>query len=625
MNSEIDEIVADNSIKPTFDEDAAVEILTWDDQWVTYDDADTFLLKTNFARSECLGGVMVWAISHDTADGKYTEALSKVTSRSFISRKSVTSGDDETEITISHQHPQCKWAGCKEGCPSGYAMVSRSDDGARKGEYMYDESGCDGDGHSTLCCPTSTHIPKCGWYSHNNGKCKSACASGMIEIGSNSKYCNNNDYQAACCELDADSMKLYTTVEWSESPMCDSGTCPWADGSKDKELVSSTTGSGGAVCNMRAFNPYSGIFEVQERLLCYDDGVENTSWDSCFWYDSEGPAAAGRGSGFCSSQCPSDKVRVALDVYGGDCYKNGGGRSYCCTPGYYDIETVEKPELTDFRDALTNFISEPTCPSHDDYSSSKRALHSASKALQLRQSTTDDVVLDRYTKVVTTFAGIIGVGAQVYTAMQKEQINIWNDVAAAKYQDLTIAKIDDFLVDYKPYRADGKAETARRIVCRLETFEDRLSEKPIASCNVDLCAEDIGLCTPDDDISAPASSSRGISTTKARRDNSSHVSDNPASILKRSAAKERPYQVWCAGTGTYRRQTIWSAAYFSAGEWASNNPIYDDAWDYEDVLDCGNPETEGYVIPTGRFYHSEYHWNLRKPSNTDIYFSGTYR
>ncbi|GKT66188.1 glycosyl hydrolase [Colletotrichum tofieldiae] len=82
LNSEIDDLVAEQGAKPTLDNDAAVKILTWgDNNWITYDDEETLQMKADFARSQCLGGVMVWAISHDTENAKYSMALSRVAPR----------------------------------------------------------------------------------------------------------------------------------------------------------------------------------------------------------------------------------------------------------------------------------------------------------------------------------------------------------------------------------------------------------------------------------------------------------------------------------------------------------------------------------------------------------------
>ncbi len=62
-NQEIQDIIKKNDLKPVHDEKAAVKWITWDDnQWVSFDDEDTFKEKRDFANSRCLGGLMVWAM-----------------------------------------------------------------------------------------------------------------------------------------------------------------------------------------------------------------------------------------------------------------------------------------------------------------------------------------------------------------------------------------------------------------------------------------------------------------------------------------------------------------------------------------------------------------------------------
>jgi GH18 family chitinase len=57
MFSEIENIISENSLTPSFDEAAAVKYITWNDvQWVSYDDAETLQMKLNYANSICLGG-----------------------------------------------------------------------------------------------------------------------------------------------------------------------------------------------------------------------------------------------------------------------------------------------------------------------------------------------------------------------------------------------------------------------------------------------------------------------------------------------------------------------------------------------------------------------------------------
>jgi GH18 family chitinase len=64
LNSEIDEILVENNIQPHLYEDAAVKVAVWNDQWVAYDDTETLKLKVDFAKGQCMGGVMVWAGMH---------------------------------------------------------------------------------------------------------------------------------------------------------------------------------------------------------------------------------------------------------------------------------------------------------------------------------------------------------------------------------------------------------------------------------------------------------------------------------------------------------------------------------------------------------------------------------
>jgi GH18 family chitinase len=111
LNSEIEDIRKRTGAVPVLDSNAAVKMLVWDtNQWLTYDDQETFALRADFARSQCLGGVMVWAVSHDTKDAKYSKALAVAANKKF---QALQMNSDGTE-TIKEEHPQCKWTGCLE-------------------------------------------------------------------------------------------------------------------------------------------------------------------------------------------------------------------------------------------------------------------------------------------------------------------------------------------------------------------------------------------------------------------------------------------------------------------------------------------------------------------------------
>lgn len=111
LNSEIVDIQRRTGAQGVLNAAAAVKQLVYDgNQWVTYDDEDTLRIRANFARSLCLGGLMVWAVSHDTADGTFNKALARVANRRY---EAVRAESDGTEVTEKN-HNQCRWTNCLE-------------------------------------------------------------------------------------------------------------------------------------------------------------------------------------------------------------------------------------------------------------------------------------------------------------------------------------------------------------------------------------------------------------------------------------------------------------------------------------------------------------------------------
>jgi GH18 family chitinase len=362
LNSEIVEIMNDRQVKPTLDKDAAVKILKFDNnQWLTYDDADTFKLKAEFARGQCLGGVMVWAVSHDLPYGNYSRALGEVANRK-VKALAMSTVTDELETRKVHQ--QCKWTNCFENCPAGWTLIARSDSGARKGEGMLDNASCGRRGDHLFCCPPDSPLPTCGWYGHRNGKCngRGNCPEKTVEIGSHSRDCENNNYQAACCTFDTPSMKLYSQCTWAESPKCDEGVCP------NTLVAESSTGSGGDYCKWKTFKyTWNGQEATyQERKYCCDQ-KDDTKWEDCEWFDNVGIFSVDSAAvdGYCASGCPNDRVRVALETRNG--CEGDGGRARCCKPKYI---TLSKRSYTDAETSLEQsvkeFMDDPSC-GIDDY------------------------------------------------------------------------------------------------------------------------------------------------------------------------------------------------------------------------------------------------------------------
>jgi len=54
-----------------------VKAINWGSQWVSFDDEETWKLKGDSLKSQCISNVMVWAISHDDTNATNAKALLK--------------------------------------------------------------------------------------------------------------------------------------------------------------------------------------------------------------------------------------------------------------------------------------------------------------------------------------------------------------------------------------------------------------------------------------------------------------------------------------------------------------------------------------------------------------------
>lgn len=157
LNTEIERIVSDNKLTPKLLSKEGVKTISWGNQWVSFDDEQTFTLKGNFAKRQCIKGVMVWAISQDTLNGTYAKALLKGIGRKILEEPAIEAQpavENPPEIIQA-----CRWSNCGQSCPAGFKNVMR--DGTK--ETMVDGSGCAGASPHQWCCPSNYELPTCTW------------------------------------------------------------------------------------------------------------------------------------------------------------------------------------------------------------------------------------------------------------------------------------------------------------------------------------------------------------------------------------------------------------------------------------------------------------------------------
>lgn len=124
LNSEIDGIMNETKVQRQGHSKAAVKTLKWGvNQWVSFYDADTFKMKSQRASELCLGGLFVWAVSHDTKYAKYSKALAAAANRKVGTALPVREDSGDPASVVKVRIDQCQWTNCGDGCPPGWGLV----------------------------------------------------------------------------------------------------------------------------------------------------------------------------------------------------------------------------------------------------------------------------------------------------------------------------------------------------------------------------------------------------------------------------------------------------------------------------------------------------------------------
>ncbi|OCL06227.1 glycoside hydrolase family 18 protein, partial [Glonium stellatum] len=198
-NQEINDIISKNNLNPTWDKTAAVKWISWGNQWVSYDDADTFQQKRDFANSRCLGGAMVWAM--DQIDQKADNGLAPASGITTEQQSNAQQMSADLQAGITCYTTDCA-AKCKKGT-TGVAQMN-----GQPGQ-LSTNNRCKKNEYRNLCCDHGTTMGTCQWRGYRGVglSCISGCADGETEVSTNT---NNHDkhgdqsctggVQSYCCK-----------------------------------------------------------------------------------------------------------------------------------------------------------------------------------------------------------------------------------------------------------------------------------------------------------------------------------------------------------------------------------------------------------------------------------------
>lgn len=151
---EIMDVIDQHSLTPFYDEENAVKYITWGgDQWVSYDDFDTFQQKIEFANTLGLGGLLIWAIDLDT---KQLDALEAVLYPEPLGARGAEESLVDPWESVGEGH--CRVTECGVGtCKPGEMQVTLT--------QCEDEDFWDGSfAVHALCCPLASTPNPDKWY-----------------------------------------------------------------------------------------------------------------------------------------------------------------------------------------------------------------------------------------------------------------------------------------------------------------------------------------------------------------------------------------------------------------------------------------------------------------------------
>ncbi|KFY45856.1 hypothetical protein V494_00722 [Pseudogymnoascus sp. VKM F-4513 (FW-928)] len=317
---EIMAVIDKKKIKPVHDKKAGVKYITWNnDQWVSYDDADTFKQKKDLAKDLGLGGYLIWAIDQDD---EHLTALQAVISPKKLGDLGAASDGDDWQSSNKH----CYITSCDGHCDAGDIKIT-------------DQPCGDGDKRSKLCCPLSgaPDPEECTWRGGApwcNGHCHDDEVMMEMNRWGSGAWCSDGN-KAYCCKspLAAENSCYWTgvggTCNGDDLPLTFSGTVLTILEDVAKVILRVV----GRAYPLTALAGEALLLVLDELDLdtdkyycCPKDDLPK--WKNCDWFGKPGSCFDGH--------CPDMTYAQLTDSYfgGGETcgWEVSRVRTFCCEP-----------------------------------------------------------------------------------------------------------------------------------------------------------------------------------------------------------------------------------------------------------------------------------------------------
>ncbi|KAI1125321.1 carbohydrate-binding module family 18 [Nemania abortiva] len=316
---EIMDVVKNNKLKPYYDKENAVKYVTWNqDQWVSYDDAETFKQKIDFANDLGLGGMLIWAIDQDTDDLEALKGLVGADNLKLFQRQA-KDADYWEGVSV----PDCYVTDCGGTCNAGFVKITNQPCGSAKPITRHSSKK-----DSQLCCPLDGAPSKddCTWRGSApscNGHCHEDEVTVELNRWGSGKYCEDGN-KAYCCKTALDNTCYWT----GEGKNCNGDDEALTFAGTFLERLADVAGLFGGLTGLLLEDALDDAnIQLRKLYCCPKADIDN--WQNCAWYGKPGSCF--------DNHCPiGHSVQLSTNAYGGgeDCgIRLERSRVFCCDPG----------------------------------------------------------------------------------------------------------------------------------------------------------------------------------------------------------------------------------------------------------------------------------------------------
>ncbi|KAH6655547.1 hypothetical protein BKA67DRAFT_240673 [Truncatella angustata] len=270
-----------------YDQTAGVNYMVWNqNQWISYDNKETFQQKIEFANQRGIHGIFIWAIDQDD---DYFNALKAVTGKDIaptVAESDTLGYWDVNKCYITH---------CGDTCLVGWTKMTGLNEDR-------DGVGCPNSSQDSqqrsLCCPpwSAPDPSTCNFYG-NAQYCYGQCAPGEV---------------------------LFATDNFGHTGWCREGKkafcCPATSGNEAVAACQTVWG------DCPSETPHFMTKVGDRQAFCCPD---SPTWNNCGWH--------GDTTTCNNNRCPIGQIELTRSQYGDNWWTGcvlGRQKAYCCDPPF---------------------------------------------------------------------------------------------------------------------------------------------------------------------------------------------------------------------------------------------------------------------------------------------------